>query len=39
MTDAEVDEARAYDIFLGSTSMDEEWLRRHGLTWEPAVNG
>ena len=28
MTDAEVDEARAYDIFVGSTSMDEEWLRR-----------
>jgi hypothetical protein len=31
MTDAEVDEARAYDQSLGSTSMDSEWRSRHGI--------
>ncbi|MGY1498565.1 hypothetical protein ACW4TU_18530 [Streptomyces sp. QTS52] len=31
MTDDEVNEARAYYQSIGSTSMEAEWLRRHGL--------
>lgn len=31
MTDDEVNEARAYYQSTGSTSMEAEWLRRHGL--------
>ena len=42
MTDDEVDEARAYYQSIGSTSMESEWLRRHGLPenyGDPAVQG
>lgn len=31
MTDAEVNEARAYYDSIGSNSMESEWLRRHDL--------
>lgn len=31
MTDAEVNESRTYYDSIGSTEMEGEWLRRHGI--------